>query len=328
MMKKKIHWGIIATGRIARIFAADLKLLDNAELVAVGSRSIENAEKFADEFDIPLRFGSYEDLAACPEVDAVYVATPHPFHKENSLLCLNAGKAVLCEKPFAMNAIEAQEMITAARSNNVFLMEAMWVRFTPLFQKVREWVQDGLVGDVRLVQSDFGFRSERGVDSRVFNPDLGGGSLLDVGIYPISMASFIYGKQPETIKSSVRFGSTGVDEQAAIIFEYGDDRMATMSSSITLQTKRETIIYGTKGSIHIYGPWNQLKHVSIIVREEEIIEEFPLLGHGYTYQAIEVRDCLVKGKTESDILPLDETLAIMKTMDTIRAQWNFKYPME
>lgn len=146
------------------------------------------------------------------------------------------------------------------------------------------------------MQSDFGFRSERGLDSRVFNPELGGGSLLDVGIYPISMASFIFGKQPETIKSGVRFGPTGVDEQAVMIFEYGDDRMATMSSSITLQTKRETIIYGTKGSIHIYGPWNQLKHISITVREEEIIEEFPLLGCGYTYQAIEVRDCLFKGK--------------------------------
>lgn len=327
-MSRKVRWGILATGSIARLFAADLKLLPDAELTAVGSRSLQNADKFADEFGIPLRFGSYAALAACPEVDAVYVATPNPFHKENTLLCLNAGKAVLCEKPFAINAAEAREMIAAARANNVFLMEAMWVRFTPLFQKVREWVRDGLIGDIRLVQSDFGFHSKRGIDSRVFNPDLGGGSLLDVGIYPISMASFIYGKQPETIRSSVRFGPTGVDEQAAMIFMYGGGQMAVLSSAVTLWTQRETIIFGTGGFIHIYGPWHQLRRVCVNVDGNEMIEEFPRIGRGYAYQALELMSCLNAGKTESEIMSLDETLAIMETMDAIRKQWNFKYPME
>lgn len=328
MMNQKIRWGILATGGIAHVFAADLKLLENAELVAVGSRSPENAEKFANDFDIPLRFGSYEELAACSEVDAVYIATPHPFHKENAILCLNAGKAVLCEKPFAMNAIEAREMIAAARANNVFLMEAMWVRFTPLFQKVKSWLKDELIGDVRYLQSDFGFRSDKGFESRVFNPNLGGGALLDVGVYPISFASYVFDRQPATIKTSGYFGKSGVDEQGSFIFEYDSNKTASIFSANTLETKRESIIFGTNGFIHIYGPWNQLRHVCITIGDKEIIEEFPLLGRGYTYQAIEVMDCLAKGKTESDILTLDETLTIMETMDSIRAQWNFKYPME
>jgi len=327
-MDKKVRWGILATGGIARVFAADLKLLDNAELMAVGSRSPENADKFAKDFDIPIHFGSYDELAACPEVDAVYLATPHPFHKENTLLCLNAGKAVLCEKPFAMNAIEAREMIAAARANHVFLMEAMWVRFTPLFQKVKQWLKDGLIGDVRYLQSDFGFRSDKGPESRVFNPALGGGSLLDVGVYPISFASFVFDKQPSVIKTCGYRGATGVDEQESLIFEYDSGQTSSIFSANTLETKKESIIFGSNGFIHIYGPWNQLKHVCITVDGKEIIEEFPVLGRGYTYQAIEVMDCLSKGKTESDILPLVETLAIMETMDTIRAQWNFKYPME
>jgi len=328
MTKQKVRWGILATGGIARVFAADLKLLDDAELIAVGSRSPEKADKFARDFDIPIRFGSYEELAACPEVDAVYIATPHPFHKENTMLCLNAGKAVLCEKPFAMNAFEAREMIAAARANNVFLMEAMWVRFTPLFQKVKLWLKDELIGDVRYLQSDFGFRSNLGPDSRVFNPELGGGALLDVGVYPISFASYVFDKQPDVIRTSGYLGATGVDEQGSFIFEYYGNKTASIFSANTLETKKESIIYGTKGLIHIYGPWNQLKHVCITVDGKEIIEEFPILGRGYTYQALEVMDCLAKGKTESDILPLNETLAIMETMDTIRAQWNFKYPME
>jgi len=328
MMVKKIRWGILATGGIARVFASDLRLLDGAELMAVGSRSLERAEKFANDFEIPLRFGSYEELAACPEVDAVYVSTPHPFHKENTLLCLNAGKAVLCEKPFAMNAIEVREMIAVARANNVFLMEAMWVRFTPLFQKVKQWLKDGLIGDVRYLHSDYGFHSDKGPESRVFNPDLGGGALLDVGVYPISFASYVFDKQPNGIKTSGYRGATGVDEQGSFIFEYDGGKTASIFSANTLETKKESIIFGTDGFIHIYGPWNQLKHVCINVNGKEIIEEFPVLGRGYTYQAIEVMDCLSKGKTGSDILPLAETLAIMETMDTIRAQWNFKYPME
>jgi len=328
MSNKKIRWGILATGSIARVFAADLKLLPEAELTAVGSRIKASADKFADEFDIPLRFGSYAELAACPDVDAIYIATPHPFHKENTVMCLNAGKAVLCEKPFAMNAREAQEMIDAAKSNGVFLMEAMWVRFTPLFQKVRQWVTDGLIGNVRLIQSDFGFHSKRGVDSRVFRPDLGGGSLLDVGIYPISMASFIYGCQPETIQSSLRFGHTGVDEQAAMIFSYNGGKMAVLSSAITLWTQRETLIFGTKGFIHIYGPWHQLQKVCVHVNDEDTIETFPRLGRGYGYQALEVMNCLREKRTESTIMPLSETLEIIKTLDTIRSQWNFKYPTE
>ncbi len=323
-----VRWGILATGGIARTFAADLKLLPDAKIIAVGSRTRESADRFADDFGIPLRFGSYEELATCPEVDAIYVATPHPFHKQNTLLCLNAGKAVLCEKPFAINAREAQVMVDIARSKKVFLMEAMWVRFTPLFQKVKEWLEDGLIGDIRYLQSDYGFLSDKGPKSRVFNLKLGGGALLDVGVYPVSLASYVFNKQPDVIKTCGYLGATGVDEQSSIIFEYDGSKTASIFSANTLETKKESIIFGTRGSIHIYGPWWQLQNVRVKIDGGDTIEEFPLQGKGYTHQAIEVMNCLRDGKLESGIMPLRETVAIMKTLDHIRAQWGLKYPME
>jgi len=323
-----IRWGILSTGGIAHKFADDLRLLPEARIMAVGSRNRETAERFGDEYEIPYRFGSYQELAECPEVEVIYIGTPHPFHKENTILALNAGKAVLCEKPFALNAQEAREMIELARANELFLMEAMWARFTPLFQQVKNWIREGLIGEVQLIQSDYGQVMDFSPENRFFNPDLGGGSLLDIGIYPISMASFIYEKQPVSIQSGVHLGNTGVDELAAMIFDYGDGKLAVLSSAITLQTCGETLIFGSEGQIQIPGPWHQLREVKVIRKGREKRHKYPRMGRGYAHQAIEVMQCLKAGKTESTILPLDESLAIMHTLDRIREIWGFKYPME
>jgi len=323
-----IHWGILSTGGIAHKFADDLKLLPEARIIAVGSRNRETAERFGDEYKIPYRFGSYQELAECPEVEVVYIGTPHPFHQENTILALNSNKAVLCEKPFALNAREAQAMIELARAKKLFLMEAMWARFTPLFQQVKHWIQEGLIGEVRLIQSDYGQVMDFSPENRFFNPNLGGGSLLDIGIYPISMASFIYEKQPVNIRSRTHLGKTGVDELAAMIFDYGGGKMAILSSAITLQTRGETVIIGSEGQIRIPGPWHQLREVKIIRKGREKRYKYPRIGRGYAHQAIEVIRCLKEDKIESPIMPLDESLAIMQTLDRIREIWGFKYPME
>jgi dihydrodiol dehydrogenase / D-xylose 1-dehydrogenase (NADP) len=327
-MHRKIRWGILATGGIAHKFADDLKLLPEARIIAIGSRNRETAERFGDQYEIPYRFGSYQELVECPEVEVIYIGTPHPFHKENTILALNAGKVVLCEKPFALNAQEAREMIELARAKELFLMEAMWARFTPLFQQLKNWIREGLIGEVRLIQSDYGQVMNFSLENRFFNPDLGGGSLLDIGIYPISLASFIYEKQPNNIQSRVYLGNTDVDELAAMIFDYGDGRMAVLSSAITLQTCGETVIFGTEGTIQIPGPWHQLREVKIIRKGREKRHKYPRIGRGYAHQAIEVMQCLKKGRTESPIMRLDESLAIMQTLDRIRELWGFKYPME
>jgi predicted dehydrogenase len=327
-MNEKFRWGIIGTGRIAGFFAEGLKALPDAELVAVGSRATETANAFADRFGVPRRHASYEALAEDPDVDAVYVATPHSLHKDNSLLCLRAGKAVLCEKPFTINATEAEELITYARENQVFLMEAMWTRYLPVIVKVRELLAQGVLGEVYLLTADFGYRSVVNPKSRLWAPHLGGGALLDVGVYCVSFASMVFGP-PAHIVSLAHLGKTGVDDQAAMILGYDDGKMAVLHTAIRMSTPQEAILMGTEGQIRIHSPfWNPTRAtVSIRGQADEVIED-DKVGNGYNYEAAEVGRCVRAGQLESTIMPLDETLAIMRTMDQLRAQWGLKYPME
>jgi predicted dehydrogenase len=327
-MTKTIRWGILGTGAIAHKFATGLNDLDNIELLAVGSRTQTSADAFADEFKIERRHASYEALATDPDIDAIYVSTPHPFHKENTLLCLANGKAVLCEKPFAINAKEALEMINFAREKKVFLMEAMWSRFLPHLLKVRELLDKDTLGEVRMLEADFGFRTDVNPDSRLFDPALGGGALLDVGIYPVSLAFMLFGA-PTEVKGFARLGSTGVDEEAAMIFSHRKGQLSLLSTAIRLNTPFEATITGTKGYIRIHSPWWAPSNFTLHAegkKPKKIKIDTPL--NGYNYEALEVSQCLRDGKLESDLMPLDETLAIMKTLDTLRAQWGLKYPME
>jgi predicted dehydrogenase len=327
-MADKMRWGIIGTGKIAKAFATGLTVLPEAELVAVGSRTAKSANEFADIFGVPHRHASYESLANDPNVDVIYVATPNTLHKENSLLCLQAGKAVLCEKPFTINAAEAEAVIQLARAKELFLMEAMWTRFIPLVGKVRQLLADRVIGDLQMLVADLGFWADFDPLHRVFNPQLGGGALLDLGVYSISLAWMIFGS-PSRITSMAELGETGVDEQAAIIMGYDEGQLATLYTSIRTDTPAEAILMGTKGQIRIHPPmFRPTKLTLSLTGQEDSVIEMPLEGNGYNYQAAEVIRCLQAGKLESNTMPLDETLAIMKAMDQIRDQWGLKYPME
>lgn len=323
-----IRWGILGTGNIASQFARGLRSVPDAQLIAVASRSQASADKFGDKFDVPRRHATYEALASDPDVDAVYVATPHPFHCENTLLCLDAGKAVLCEKPFALNAREAQTMIARAREKRLFLMEAMWTRFLPVIVRVRELLAAGAIGEPRMLTADFGFRADFDPHQRLFNPLLGGGALLDVGIYPVALASMIFGI-PDDITAKAHLGETGVDEQTALIFGYKGGQLALLSCAVRLDTPQEAIIMGTEGSIRIASPWWVPRSFSV-VKPDKAVEVFnpPFEGNGYNYEAVEVARCINAGLLESPVMPLDESLALMRVLDTAREQMGLVYPME
>lgn len=327
-MSDPIRWGILGTGNIAKQFARGLATATDVELVAVGSRSQESADAFGAEFNVPHKHASYDDLANDPQVDAVYVATPHTLHQENTLMCLNAGKAVLCEKPFAINTQQAETMVGLAREKGIFLMEAMWSRFFPIMIRLREMLAEGVIGEVRMLQADFGFRAGFNPQSRLFNPELGGGGLLDVGIYPVSLASMIFGP-PSRITGMAHLGETGVDEQAAMILGYEGGQLASLWTGIRINTQQEAILLGTEGRIRLHNRWWMPTQMTITRpgQDDELIE-LPFEGNGYNYEAEEVGRCLRAGKLESDVIPLDETLSIMRTLDEIRAQWGLKYPME
>ena len=327
-MPEKTRWGIISTGNIAKKFATGLQALPDAELLAVGSRSQGSADTFGDMFDVERRYPSYEALVQDPDIDAIYIGTPHPFHKDNSLLCLQHGKAVLCEKPFTINAAEATEVINFARENNVFLMEAMWTRYLPILTRVRELVADGVIGEVRMLTADFGFRAGINPTSRTFDLKLGGGALLDVGIYPLSLASMIFGT-PARVTSMTHLGETGADENSAMILGYEGGALSVLTTAVRTSTPHIATLNGTEGRITIHSPWWVATRMTVEVFGKETTEiEMPLAGNGYEYEAAEVARCLQAGLLESDVMPLDESLALMRTMDEIREQWGLVYPME
>ncbi|MCJ7581719.1 MAG: Gfo/Idh/MocA family oxidoreductase [Candidatus Aminicenantes bacterium] len=326
-MKEKINWGILATGGIAAAMAKGLALVPDAHLAAVGSRTQKAADQFGLRFGIPKRYGSYEDLARDPEIDVVYVSTPHNLHYENCLMLINEGKDVLCEKPFTINAVQAAEVIALAREKKRFVLEAMWTRFLPAIVKVREILREGHLGEIRMFNASFGFKAAFDPLHRLFNPSLGGGALLDVGVYPVSFASMVFG-EPSQISSQCFLGKTGVDEQAAVLFRYGRGQMAVLAAAVRTEIPQDAYIIGTEGTLCIHAPWWQSRKLSLRIGKREKVFVVPFKGNGFSFEAEEVMRCLREGRLESDILPLDETLAIMKTMDFIRSQWGLKYPME
>ncbi len=321
------RWGILGPGGIAKKFATGLRALGDAQLVAVGSRSRDRAHAFADAFGVPHRHASYEALVNDPQVDAIYVATPHPFHKAHSILCLEAGKPVLCEKPFAINQREAKDVIDVARRERVFLMEAMWTRFLPITRQVKAWVTKGAIGEVRMLYADFGFRANVNPKGRLFDLNLGGGGLLDIGIYPISYASMIFDAQPTTISSQAHIGDTGVDEQAAMIFGYDEGQLALISCGVRIKTPHEAKILGTDGMISVAQFWNGRTATLSAGGKEEVVT-LAGAGNGYECEAAEVAQCVREGKLESDLMSHADTFANMQTLDAVREQWGLKYPME
>jgi dihydrodiol dehydrogenase / D-xylose 1-dehydrogenase (NADP) len=327
-MTTPIRWGILGLGTIARAFATGLAAVPDARLVAVGSRSLAKAEGFAAEFGNPRAHGSYEALANDPGVDAIYIATPHPLHRDDAILCLNARKAVLCEKPFCVNAADLEAIIAIARERRTFLMEAMWTRFLPTMARVREWLAAGAIGEPRLVTADFGFRCGWDPQSRLLAPALAGGGLLDVGIYTIAFAAMVFGPRPQRLTGFAHLGETGVDEQAAFVLGYERGRLAALTCAVRTDTPHEARIDGTEGRITVPTHfWKATKAVLTAKGRTETVE-MPHLANGYEYEAMEVGRCLRAGLTESPIVSLDESLALMRTMDELRRQWGLSYPME
>ncbi len=321
-----IRWGILGTGNIANKMADALKSLSGAQLVAVGSRSAEKAEEFGGRHGIPRRHSSYEALADDPDVDIIYVCTPHTLHASNSLLCLERGKAVLCEKPFTVNSAQARAVVTKAREKGLFLMEAMWTRFLPAIRRCREMVLSGRIGEVRMLQADFGFRAGWDPQGRLLNPELAGGGLLDVGVYTVSLSYLLLGA-PSRLESMAHIGETGVDEQNALLLGYPGGQIAILSSAVRTNTPHVAYIIGTEGMIRIPAFWCAREFTVISGGKEERIEEgYP--GNGFEFQAMEAMQCLREGRTESATMPLDESISIMETMDRAREQWGLKYPGE
>jgi predicted dehydrogenase len=325
---EKVRWGILGTGSISGTFVEGLKVLNDAELLAVGSRTQKSADKFGKKYNVPRRYGSYADLAADPDIHVVYIGTPHPMHREDTLLCLNHGKAVLCEKPFAMNARQAEEMISCAREKKLFLMEAMWTHFFPAVVEAQRLVRKGKIGEVRMLKADFCFRAGWDPDKRLLNPQLGGGGLLDVGVYTVAFAQMVLGMEPSSIHAMAHMGKTNVDEQAAMILGYDGGAMAILTCAVRTNTPHQAFIFGTDGWIRVPHPFWQPDSIFVSRGDKEKELKFKRLGNGYSFEAMEVMHCLRKQRLESSIMPLTKTLAVMHTLDRIRAQWGLKYPVE
>ncbi|MGD7788584.1 Gfo/Idh/MocA family protein [Propionibacteriaceae bacterium Y1700] len=317
-MTDRIRWGILATGGIATTITEDLLLLpEEAEVLAVGSRTLERAQEFATAHGIERAYGSYAELAADPDIDVIYVATPHNDHLASTELCLRAGKAVLCEKPLTVNAEEAERLVALAREQGVLLMEAYWTRTHPLVRKVAALLADGAIGQVRHVSAELAFSFDVDDDHRLLNPDLAGGAILDLGVYPVHIAHLVLG-EPQRVIGTGRLARTGVDAEATALLLH-EEATAVVHCSMDAAGANDLHVYGARGRLHLP---HFLKSEKLIMHRdgadpEEFIQQLP--GHGYTLQAQEVMRCLRAGETESPLVPLDTTLATMRTLDAWRA---------
>ena len=326
-MKKKIKWGILGCGKIARKFAADLKLVKDAELYAVASKDVARGKEFQHEFTAPVVYRSYEEFAMDPDLDVVYVATPHGFHYEHVLICLRYRKAVLCEKAFALNYQQATEMVATARENKVFLMEAFWTRFLPQYDRVLQLIRSGEIGQIRLIQADFGFKASEPPAQRLYDPALGGGALLDIGIYPVFLAQSLLG-EPTEIQCLMTAYETSVDMQSIVNLKFENGALASLSSTFAADTPVEAMIAGTKGRIHMRNRFhNAIGRIEVIKDREKPLRVAVRKekGYGYQFEARHVNECLKNDLIESPLWSHDHTLSLMKTLDRIRLSAGITY---
>ncbi len=323
--KKVINWGIIGLGNIANKFAQDLLTVKNCNLFAVASRNQENANTFASKYNAVKAYNNYEALAKDPDIDAVYIATPHVFHKAHTLLCLEHGIAVLCEKPFAMNTDEVDVMIAKAKEKNVLLMEALWTYFLPHYQFVLKELTNKTYGNIIKLEADFGFKSNHSKSSRVWEKSLGGGSLLDIGIYPIFAALSTLGK-PKNIKAQATFETTEVDSSCSVEFNYNHGITAFLKSSFLENTPTEAIFYCEKGTIKINTQFHCPTTVTIISLDgKENTIDFNYETIGYSYEIIHFNNLLREQKKESDVMTFEFSKLLIQTLDTVRNSIGLHY---
>ncbi len=361
-MTQSIQWGFYGSGIVAQDVAADFSHVSDARIAAVSSRTLTSARQFAKKFNVPKVYESLALMLEDPELDIIYIATPHHLHQQHSLSCLQAGKAIVCEKPFTVSAAEAEIVIAAARQRNLFCMEAMWMRFFPLVQAAKKRIAENELGDIQLIQADFGYPTPFDPDNRFFNTELAGGALLDRGIYPISLAQYLLGN-PKTISSEAHIGATGVDEHSSCTLQYSSGTIALLSSTLRGLGTNEAVITGSKSTLKIHDPFYRPSSVSLrptkvgaiakrlaqsglkqtiknnpvvqsfrkiaapikrIIRGKTTTANFP--GNGYQFEIQEATRCLQQGLQESPIMPLEDTLSVLQIMDTMREQWNNKTP--
>ena len=321
-MNKKIKWGVLGLGGIAHKFVADLLLEENAILHGVASRSIEKAKDFASKYNCPNYYNSYEDLVKNDEIDIIYIATTHHLHAENTLLCLKNKKPVLCEKPFAINKTQVLKMIQASKENSTFLMEALWTRFIPGMIQIKKMIDEGVIGEVKYINADFSFNSDL-KNPRIYDISLGGGSLLDIGIYPVFLTYLLLGK-PKKINAQAHYFETGADSQLSMLFNY-KSAMAILYSSFYSTSKRLAKISGTKGEIIIDAPWNETVSFSLITDEKEEKYSFNKIGRGYAHQIAECHKCLLAGETQSSIWSHQNSIDLISIQDDVRTIIGLKY---
>ena len=329
-MSRKIRWGIMGCGNIANKFAEDLRWVEDAELLAVGSRDEKKAVEFSAHHKSKLAFGSYEGLVSCPEVDAIYIATPHGLHREHALLCIANKKAVLCEKAFALNSFDAKVMIEAARKNRVFIMEAFWTKFLPQYEKVISLVRAGKIGEIKIVQADFGFKASTPPNPRLYEPNLGGGALLDIGIYPVFLTISLLGRPAEIFAAMKPFPS-GVDQQIAMILKFDSGALASLNASFEAATPVEATITGSEGMIRMTNRFHNATGNVELTQNLAAVDVGPIHreeGHGYQFEARHVGDCLRKNLIESPVMTHDDTLLLMETLDRIRTVCGIRYPAD
>ncbi|NOU58697.1 Gfo/Idh/MocA family protein [Marinifilum caeruleilacunae] len=322
-----VSWGILGAGKIANKFANDFKVVPNGKIIAVASRSESKASNFAEKYQIEHSYTSYESMMSNPDIQVVYVATPHNFHFEHASLCLNHGKAVLCEKPVCVNAAQLEQLSNLAKEKGLFFMEGMWTYYLPAILKSMEWIDAGKIGDVLQLQVSFGFVGDMKAEGRLANANLAGGALLDIGIYGVAISELVFNQKIDSIQSFAEIGKTGIDEYNSIQLKYANGGLSQISSSFRSNLKNEAVIYGTKGRIEIPSFWMAKK--TILYTENEILEfEDESKELGYNYEAYAVGELIKKGKLESSIIPIWKSKKILSVLDEIRDQIELKYPFE
>lgn len=326
-MDNKIKWGIVGPGKIATKFIEDLKLVPDAEITAVASRSLERAQSFASTFNIAHVFGNYDELFDSDVVDVLYIATPHNFHKELAIKAMDKGKHVLCEKPLGVNRKEVAEMVAASKKNNAFLMEAMWSRFNPTIQKVKQMIDDGELGKLCYLHADFAFYAlDRNLDSRLLNPDLASGSVLDIGIYPIFLSYLLLG-MPKEILATSNFHPNGTELQTSMIFDY-DQAQAVLYSGLTSRSSMIAEISCAEGELLLNSRWHEADGYRLSKDGEEQEFPMPLTGIGYYYEILEVNKCLKAKQIESKLWSHQNSLDIAELLDQVRGKCGIRFPFE
>ena len=327
---KQVKWGIVGTGNIATQFAQGLQHVEHAQIAAVASRSIDSARAFAQKFDIPKCYGSYEEMAKDTELEIIYIGTPHTQHFDHVMLYLEAGFAVVCEKPLGVNAAQTEKMIQKAREKNVFFLEGMWTRFFPAFQQAREWVRSGRIGQPKMIQACFGYDASANKSQWRFQHDMAGGALLDVGIYPLALTFAMFGADPVKMSSSA-YLENGVDEYNTFTLEYADGRIAVLSDGIGMTLDNSVFIGGTKGAVLLGEGWWHPSHAEFapfgeagISQNRDVFDE-PFPASGFQFEASAVQRHFLAGLKEAPEMPLDETLQIARMLDASRGHWPLSY---